>query len=70
MCLPHAHERVEDTQKIPHGSSTYRVPDSSRVGTGVWTMGGGGACAVLAAHTCLNEMYWGLRCPGGSHVLK
>ncbi len=33
MCLPHAHERVEDTQKIPHGSSTYRVPDSSRVDT-------------------------------------
>ena len=35
---------------IFHGSTNSKVLHTSAVGTGVWMMGSGGACAVLASY--------------------
>src|SRR2546427_10746191 len=51
---------------ILHSLQVYLLLSSSSMiqGTGVRMLGGGGACAVLVANTCVREMYQCLRCPG------
>jgi len=60
---------VPSTQKIPHGFTTYQMPDTPRVGTGAAWMLGGGARAVLVpktTHGGMRTLYWRLRRPGSS----